>query len=432
VKHCARCHGTLTAESANTTFFDPNDATIVCTSCHDQVVSERLGLGETHGLSDQVGSDIVERLSHNAPVHVSMVSSRIVTHVQDERPLEDDTDMLTEPASLQTVFPITSNSLTSYHRLPTPPNSNTNKHMTSRTVCNTNIPSASIFQPQGRTMNAKIASSTSCRSQSFTSSPDPLVDITHLRVRSQGHHCLYPGASFQGTQKSGRNSYDVNVTIVDVDFASSFLCGYLRIRGLTDDWPELTTYFDAEIIGSRYGFLTQNWGANEQEDMVHWRRFPAFRHVKDKLKKPHLTMNDRDRGAVFMRWKERFLVPDHRVQDINGASFAGFYYVCVDFNPQPATSALRPVAQSMPLTPESDDYTLPPLPPAPKTETPQGVRNRRDSSVKRAGRAPSVGPRSATPVPTMSGFYFHQNSEPYQQLSLNHVPECTSSSFEFR
>lgn len=97
----------------------------------------------------------------------------------------------------------------------------------------------------------------------------------------------------------------------------------MRIRGLTDDWPELTTYFDAEIIGSRHGFLTQNWGANEQEDMVHWQRFPAFRHVKHELKKPHLTMNDRDRGAVFMRWKERFLVPDHRVQDINGASFAG-------------------------------------------------------------------------------------------------------------
>lgn len=44
--------------------------------------------------------------------------------------------------------------------------------------------------------------------------PDPLADITRLRVRSQGHHCLYPGATFKGTQKSGRNSYDVNVTIV--------------------------------------------------------------------------------------------------------------------------------------------------------------------------------------------------------------------------
>jgi glucose-induced degradation protein 4 len=108
-----------------------------------------------------------------------------------------------------------------------------------------------------------------------------------------------------------------------VDFSSSTLCGYLRIRDLTDEWPELTTYFDAEIIGSRYGFLTQNWEANEQEDMVHWQRFPAFRHVRHELKRPHLTMPDRDRGAVFMRWKERFLVPDHCVQDINGASFAG-------------------------------------------------------------------------------------------------------------
>lgn len=29
-----------------------------------------------------------------------------------------------------------------------------------------------------------------------------------------------------------------------------------------------------------------------------------------------------------MRWKEHFLVPDHRVRTINGASFEGFYYIC--------------------------------------------------------------------------------------------------------
>jgi len=361
-----------------------------------------------------------------------MLSSRNMTHIHDERPLAIDINMLVEPSSLDTLSLITPDVMTSSHRLPSSQTSSTNKHTIPRTTCNTNVPSTSIFQSQGRATSTTSTSSTHFRSKSFaTSSPDPLVDITRIRVRSQGHHCLYPGASFQGTQKSGRNSYDVNVTIVDVDFASSFLCGYLRIRGLTDDWPELTTYFDAEIIGNRYGFLTQNWGANEQEDMVHWQRFPAFRHVKHELKKPHLTMNDRDRGAVFMRWKERFLVPDHRVQDINGASFAGFYYVCVDFNPQPAAPALRPTTQSLSSALESDECSMP-LPPVAKTENHQGARNRRDSSVRRAGRAPSVSPRSATPVPTMSGFYFHQNSEPYQQLSLNHVPECTSSSFEFR
>lgn len=56
----------------------------------------------------------------------------------------------------------------------------------------------------------------------------PLTDITHLRVRSQGHHCLYPGASFRGTQKSGRNSYDVNVTIV-----VSITVFYITQLGLT-------------------------------------------------------------------------------------------------------------------------------------------------------------------------------------------------------
>lgn len=100
---------------------------------------------------------------------------------------------------------------------------------------------------------------------------------------------------------------------------------------MTEDWPELTTYFDAEIIGSRYGFLTRNWGATEQEDMVHWQRFPAFRQVKNDLKRPYLTIPENDRGAVFMRWKERFLVPDHRVQDINGASFAGMFTIQLKF-----------------------------------------------------------------------------------------------------
>ena len=172
-----------------------------------------------------------------------------------------------------------------------------------------------------------------------TSLADPRADITRLRVRSHSQGCLFPGAQFSGTQKSGRSSYEVSVTIVvrchnynilqlidcdqDVDFTSSFLCGYLRIRGLTDDWPELTTYFDAQIIGSRYGFLTDDWGANEQEDMTHWARFPAFQKIRQEIRGPRHTIRDRDRDCVFMRWKERFLVPDHRVRDINGASFAG-------------------------------------------------------------------------------------------------------------
>lgn len=97
----------------------------------------------------------------------------------------------------------------------------------------------------------------------------------------------------------------------------------------------------------------------------------------------------------------------------------GFYYVCVDFNPQPTTSAVRPLAQSMTSTPETEECVLPPISSHSKLEMPQ-ARTRRDSSTKRVGRAPSTGPRTVTPVPKMTGFYFHQNSEPYVSFAVEH------------
>ncbi|KAH9902582.1 vacuolar import/degradation protein Vid24 [Cubamyces lactineus] len=209
-------------------------------------------------------------------------------------------------------------------------------------------------------------------------------DSSHATLTSADEHtygvtkasrCLYPGATFRGSQKSGRNRYDASMTIIDVDLASSHLSGHLCIHGLTDEWPELTTYFDAEIIGDQYGFLTRKWGATEREDMVHWGRFPAYGRVKDELEQPDLMRKDAfSHGVVFMRWKEKYVVSDRGTQDIEGASYAGFYYICVDFSSQ-----------------QTGSYT----------------------AMDSVSSAPA----------SLSGFYFHQHSEPYQQLSLVHVPE---------
>lgn len=113
--------------------------------------------------------------------------------------------------------------------------------------------------------------------------------------------------------------------------AESFLCGYLRIEGLTEDHPTLTTYFEGEIIGGKYTFQTRHpsWGATDKSDMQHWARFPSWRPLKNAAKKPDFHYkNFAQRENMFMRWKESFLVPDHRVREICGASFEGFYYIC--------------------------------------------------------------------------------------------------------
>ena len=83
----------------------------------------------------------------------------------------------------------------------------------------------------------------------------------------------------------------------------------------------------------------------------------------------------------------------------------GFYYVCVDFNPQASISSTTPLpSQSAPS--EEGIQSSQPLN---STKGEGRQRSRRDSSVRRRNVSPT--PLSA-PVATMSGFYYHQNSEP--------------------
>ncbi|KAJ5902154.1 hypothetical protein N7495_002682 [Penicillium taxi] len=142
---------------------------------------------------------------------------------------------------------------------------------------------------------------------------------------------LRSGSKFTGTQQSDSQMYNVDVEIKQVDMAESYLCGYLRIQGLTPDHPTLTTFFEGEIIGTKHTFITRNeeWGANERTDMHHWSRFPAWKPLAKQAKRADFTYrNFAQREHIFMRWKEYFLVPDHRVRTISGASFEGFYYIC--------------------------------------------------------------------------------------------------------
>ena len=55
-----------------------------------------------------------------------------------------------------------------------------------------------------------------------------------------------------------------------VNIEECYLCGYLKIKGLTEDYPTLTTFFDGEIISKKHPFLTRKWEADEDVDKKHW------------------------------------------------------------------------------------------------------------------------------------------------------------------
>lgn len=157
----------------------------------------------------------------------------------------------------------------------------------------------------------------------------------------------YPSSVFQmeskyaGTQQSDRQIYNVNVRILTIDTKQSTCTGYLLIKGLTPEHDTLQTYFTGEIIGGpkqKYSFRTKtaDWGASEKTDLTHWARFPPWRSLTTLARQnldfqyPVSGENWWDQEHIFMRWKEHFLVPDHKTRSIAGASFEGFYYICLN------------------------------------------------------------------------------------------------------
>lgn len=220
--------------------------------------------------------------------------------------------------------------------------------------------------------NNEQATSTTMPFAPFTSNPT----FSHKRLYPlYPSSFLRPGSKFSGTQQSEQHIYNVDVEILTLSVPEASMTGYLRICGLTEDNPTLTTFFTGEIIGGpthKHTFHTKDasWGANEKSDLHHWARFPAWRHLHRAAKEnidfkypSPLTGLGTQRSAqehhqqqqggaetgasaaereydnpanpgwwtqpnVFMRWKEWFLVPDHRVRSILGASFEGFYYIC--------------------------------------------------------------------------------------------------------
>lgn len=154
-----------------------------------------------------------------------------------------------------------------------------------------------------------------------------------------------------------------------MDLAEHFLCGYLTIHDLTVDYPNLTTFFEAEVIGGTAGFQTGKWDAGLEADSRHWERFSYFQQNCQPYlyTASHPPYDILEHEVVFMRWKEHFLVPDHHIETVHGASYAGFYYIAYE----------------------------------------KGSRK-------------------------IEGYYYHKESKEYQKLDLEHVPSKVSASFEFR
>lgn len=187
--------------------------------------------------------------------------------------------------------------------------------------------------------------------QIFNNNSDRVLHSTFLR----------PGSCFAGKQLYKNNGHEVSIKFKHVDLNQSYLNGYLTIKKLTKENPEITTFFEAEIISEKHNFLsrrkTSNLHLHDQVDLVYWSKFPSWKaeiypkvvkqlHNNDVIYKNNNISNNfgellgkssnlychknfLGQRYIYMRWKEVFLVPD-ATKRLERASYDGLYYICLD------------------------------------------------------------------------------------------------------
>lgn len=169
-----------------------------------------------------------------------------------------------------------------------------------------------------------------------------------------GRGALHAGSIWRGSQRSGRTTYELTIKIDALDLPNSTLVGTMTIYGLTPALDRLCTHFEGEIVGHKFGWETGKWGANSTDDWNHWNRLKGG--------STHLEEGKGEQKRIFMRWKEQFVIPQstqiyhnqsadlefaqNGPDNVHGASYAGFYYISLDFDPDSSQS----------LDPRSSEY----------------------------------------------------------------------------
>ena len=215
VKLCSSCRSPLSQDLDPIYFFpdsDANDHLMLCRPCKERYLLQTIQQQQPHDLSQYSGVDDEPHRLHAYPTHVANDDSPRAPTMDSPAlappPMVESSPSVQPPSSI----PLSDRPSPPRvaHEAPIPPAANKRAKL----AITTSVTPDGLRSAVSSTPSLSSSIRTSHTLPQHSPTPDPYVDITRIRMRSQAHPCLYPGATFQGTQKSGRNSYDVTVSIV--------------------------------------------------------------------------------------------------------------------------------------------------------------------------------------------------------------------------
>lgn len=158
--------------------------------------------------------------------------------------------------------------------------------------------------------------------------------------RSWAYHSLsylFPGRTFKGTQNQilevatgdaqDQDRWEVKVVVHSLDQSTGTIVGLMEALNVPVASSTVVTYWEGEVVDFvNHNLWTRKWGATDEVDIEHWKRFDAFRDLRDSLTDESSYSEVYER-YIFMRWKEKFFV--NILAQESGLTIAGFYYICI-------------------------------------------------------------------------------------------------------
>ncbi|WUR04933.1 glucose-induced degradation protein 4-like protein [Vairimorpha necatrix] len=120
---------------------------------------------------------------------------------------------------------------------------------------------------------------------------------------------LENGSKYSGRQLSSTGSFNLVMKIDNLNLDENIMCGTLNIYKSNSKIIQISTYFEARVIGSEMATKLKDL----ESDGVNWEKFPEFSKGGDE--------------CLYFRIKELFILPNMNLEQ-GEASIDGFYYCC--------------------------------------------------------------------------------------------------------
>ncbi|KAK1349020.1 vacuolar import and degradation protein [Hamiltosporidium tvaerminnensis] len=131
------------------------------------------------------------------------------------------------------------------------------------------------------------------------------------------------GAFYEGEQMTPTGPFKIDMKVELIQLRQGFLCGVFRIYNLTKEHDLLITYFEGEIMGTYTNPFLPALTSEAEDDILHWNKFPEWE--LNYISEPE-SYDYEANNFLYIKIKERFLLPDPSIKNIPGASIEGLYY----------------------------------------------------------------------------------------------------------